>query len=364
MKGPATKKRLQTSILTSYFTPLPVTTASSSKIDTESASDDDDSVCLAHLAPKRVRPGSTRNLPQCAAPMPLEEPFETTIQFQDSSLLLSDFGVRMGDFGDGRRAAAVKRNRKTNRGNGSTKARSKTANRGSRIAAQNDDDALLAARNDQSVAVMYDATPALDEVKVRPFRIGTSKNIVHALILATYNSTTPSSVRHPQVVRPSSNASSAKAESHATTANKDTDHSGSVALPSTHERLSRFRVCWSVPSWLQLVQHAGASAFQSSVSKVAWDKAGELLAVAFEPSPASCGNPVVAVYNWDMVLAADLRGRCQQQRSLHREERPFPRSVELLVPDLTIPIPSQSGRSVSILEWNPFNVDELAVGLR
>jgi hypothetical protein len=208
------------------------------------------------------------------------------------------------------------------------------------------------------------AQPTLED-QLRPFRIATSKNVVHALILATYNATTQSSMRRPQVVAPSSGISPAKAGSHATTANQDTDHyDGSVALPSTYEKLSRFRVCWSVPSWLQLVQHAGASAYQSSVSKVAWDKSGELLAVAFDASGASCGNPVVAVYNWDMVLAADVRGRCQQQRSLHLQERPPPIAVELLVPVLTIPIPSQSGRSVSVLEWNPFNVDELAVGLR
>jgi hypothetical protein len=356
MKGPVRKKRLQTSLLTSYFAPLPVTTASFS-IDTESASDDDDDdlVCLAHLAPKRVRPCSTRSLPQYAS-VPLEEPFETTLPFQNSSLSLSDFGVRMGDFCDGRMAVEVKK-RKANRGNGSTKARSKTVNNGSSIAAQKNDEALIESRNDQSSTVVDDAPaqPTLED-QARPFRIATSKNVVHALILATYNATTQSSMRRPQVVAPSSGISSAKAGSHATTARQE--------APSTYEKLSRFRVGWSVPSWLQLVQHAGASAYQSSVSKVAWDKSGELLAVAFDASAASCGNPVVAVYNWDMVLAADVRGRCQQQRSLYLQERPSPIAVELLVPVLTIPIPSQSGRSVSVLEWNPFNVDELAVGLR
>lgn len=78
---------------------------------------------------------------------------------------------------------------------------------------------------------------------------------------------------------------------------------------------------------------------------MAWDTMGVLLAVSI--------GKIVSIYDWDMVRAADVQGRRDRARGCHESEWNIAPVVRLQVP---CPVAS--------LVWNPFNVDQLAVGFR
>jgi hypothetical protein len=191
-----------------------------------------------------------------------------------------------------------------------------------------------------------------------------SNNIAHALLDRSIYG--PFAKLRPSAVTIDSNAITDGTE---TTDDKDTTDNNkktaSTCYATNQEKLSRTRIPWSIPSWLRLVQHnAGDS---GKVTSMAWDRWGVLLAVAYESSAVSSGNPVVAIYDWDVLVAAYRRGRNQQLRWLHKGStygRDGAIEVERVEPFMTIPIPSRSRAPVTVLEWNPFRPDELVVGLR
>ena len=73
---------------------------------------------------------------------------------------------------------------------------------------------------------------------------------------------------------------------------------------------------------------------------------GVLLAVA-------TANKTIVIYDWDMVRAADMMGRKDRARSIKTSEWKLPPIVSFRVP-----------HAVASLEWNPHEMDQLAVGFR
>jgi hypothetical protein len=99
---------------------------------------------------------------------------------------------------------------------------------------------------------------------------------------------------------------------------------------------------WKVPSWVQLE----TSTSRSKIAHLCWDPMGVLLAVA-------TADKTIAIYDWDMVRAADMMGRKDRARSIKTSEWKLPPIVSFRVP-----------HAVASLEWNPHEMDQLAVGFR
>jgi len=106
-------------------------------------------------------------------------------------------------------------------------------------------------------------------------------------------------------------------------------------------KLSPRVVRWCCPSWINFQMGC------SHVTTMSFDAVGVLLAVA-------CEDGSIKIYDWDMVVAADLKGR---NRLLRKQSGP-PFSVDPVV-DFGLP-----RKSISFLQWNPFQQDVLAVGNR
>ena len=89
------------------------------------------------------------------------------------------------------------------------------------------------------------------------------------------------------------------------------------------------------------------SATCQTVTHLAFDKGGVLLAVAM-------ANSSIAIYDWDSLEAANLKGRAQKKKTT-------------LEPVIQFRLPLYEGRSfaaISFLQWSPFHEDVLAVGNR
>jgi hypothetical protein len=119
---------------------------------------------------------------------------------------------------------------------------------------------------------------------------------------------------------------------------------------------------WSFPPWVSLehphaptattaagpnqLSHIGLTSLdRNKIRCVAWDSTGVLLAVAT--------GRIVSIYDWDMVRAADVRGRSDRSRGCHESSWTIP-------PVVRFPVPLD----VTSLVWNPVHADELAVGFR
>jgi hypothetical protein len=122
---------------------------------------------------------------------------------------------------------------------------------------------------------------------------------------------------------------------------------GCVARPSLN---------WKPTSWIQF-DDVDAQRLRLSSSKgnclMAWDKLGVLLAVS--------SDSVIRVYDWDMVRAADVRGR--NLRAKGQSGGAF--AIE---PILRFPVRAYANHNrscqVTVLTWNPYQSDELIVGTR
>lgn len=97
---------------------------------------------------------------------------------------------------------------------------------------------------------------------------------------------------------------------------------------------------WKIPSWISLEQQS-----MGKIDHIRWDPMGVLLAVEVDRT--------ITIYDWDMLRAADLQGRSDRVRNCQESEFKIPPIVKFRLPN-----------SVSSLVWNPFNMDEIAVGFR
>ncbi len=104
---------------------------------------------------------------------------------------------------------------------------------------------------------------------------------------------------------------------------------------------------WKIPSWISLEQPVIGNDMSGlkNIDHIQWDPLGVLLAVAIDRT--------IIVYDWDMLQAADLQGRRERVRGYKKSEFKVPPIVTFRLP-----------QPVASLVWNPFNMDELAVGFR
>jgi len=108
-------------------------------------------------------------------------------------------------------------------------------------------------------------------------------------------------------------------------------------------------VSWNVTNWIQFPDYRGFR----HVTQVAWDSQGDLLAAAYY-NPQN--GVVIAIYDWHTVSAADFAGRRRRQRGNGE--------AAIMEPILAIPVRNGRGAPVEVMEWNPYNPDEIVVGLR
>jgi hypothetical protein len=110
---------------------------------------------------------------------------------------------------------------------------------------------------------------------------------------------------------------------------------------TTGKRMPRvFPSKWSTPSWIQFFQTTTCQ----KVTNLAFDAKGILLAVAH-------ADGSLRIFDWDEHSAANLQGR----------RRVIQSSLKVLDPVLEFRLPF---RNISLLKWNPFQQDVLAVGDR
>ena len=105
-------------------------------------------------------------------------------------------------------------------------------------------------------------------------------------------------------------------------------------------------VSWKKPTWIRF-EHPP----MARITHLAWDNMGVLLAVASE-------DKWIRIYDWDMVQAADQKGRSQRARN--KSNPSHPRESATIPPILRFRVPYL----VANLVWNPYNLDQLAVGFR
>jgi hypothetical protein len=108
---------------------------------------------------------------------------------------------------------------------------------------------------------------------------------------------------------------------------------------------------WRIPSWIDLCP-GNSLTRNPGIKSLAWDEMGVLLA-------AYCDDRCIRIYDWDTVVAADLKGRNRRMRQVAEKKKDT--ECFSIEPILVFPFPFGL---VSFLKWNPFNVDELAVGTR
>jgi hypothetical protein len=101
---------------------------------------------------------------------------------------------------------------------------------------------------------------------------------------------------------------------------------------------------WKIPSWISLEQPSMRNDTRD-IDHIKWDPMGVLLAVAIDKT--------IIIYDWDMFRAADLQGRSDRARNCQESEFKIPPIVIFRLP-----------HPVASLVWNPFEMDELAVGFR
>jgi hypothetical protein len=103
---------------------------------------------------------------------------------------------------------------------------------------------------------------------------------------------------------------------------------------------------WRIPSWISLEQPSMRNdGLGGSIDQMKWDPMGVLLAVAIERT--------IVIYDWDMLRAADLQGRSDRARKCQDSQFKVPSILRFRLP-----------HPVKSLVWNPFEMDELAVGFR
>lgn len=131
-----------------------------------------------------------------------------------------------------------------------------------------------------------------------------------------------------------------------------------IAAKHTHH--SMWPTKWRSPPWLSLeaapshsIRGSGSSGTNNSntsVSHMAWDTLGVLLAVV--------RGKTLEVYDWDMVRAADMQARNDRARTSGLCDH---NSAEWkMTPIVMFVLPHPA----SCLIWNPFDDHELAVGFR
>ena len=155
------------------------------------------------------------------------------------------------------------------------------------------------------------------------------RNVVHKLNRRITNGGCLSQHRHKRHFSPCSKARIIQ--------NKKSSISSSYCLPKI----------WKIPSWISLEQPSMETGVSDSknIDHIRWDPMGVLLAVAIDRS--------IIIYDWDMLRAADLQGRRDRVRGCNESEFKIPPIVKFRLP-----------HPVASLVWNPFDIDELAVGFR
>jgi hypothetical protein len=108
---------------------------------------------------------------------------------------------------------------------------------------------------------------------------------------------------------------------------------------------------WKIPSWIDLCP-GNSSARNSGIKSLAWDEMGVLLA-------AYCDDRCIRIYDWDMVVAANVKGRNRRTRQAAYNKK----DTECLMIEPILVFQFPFGH-VSVLKWNPFHPDELAVATR
>jgi hypothetical protein len=146
---------------------------------------------------------------------------------------------------------------------------------------------------------------------------------------------------------------------------------------------------WKSPSWLHLQPVASSVSRTTTVDHLAWDRMGVLLATA------SNATRTISIYDWDMVRAAHQEALNEKQRCRvatqrqRNQKQPKPtsthndddrakdedmtrtassslsssttsRSQWSIPPILVFSVP----HAVTSLAWNPYNLDQLAVGFQ
>jgi hypothetical protein len=101
---------------------------------------------------------------------------------------------------------------------------------------------------------------------------------------------------------------------------------------------------WKSPSWVTLEYNATTTTVKHIC--FCWDAMGVLVAIA-------SSDNFIRIFDWDMIRAADRLGRSDRARLLSKSEYKMTPILQFQVP-----------HPVTSLLWNPYHLDQLAMGFR
>lgn len=106
---------------------------------------------------------------------------------------------------------------------------------------------------------------------------------------------------------------------------------------------------WKTSTWLKLATSESGDASHPP-KHLQWDDMGVLLAAADDYG-------LVRIYDWDMVVATDRKGRNLESK---RQLGCF--AIDPIIRLPVLAVSSRSAARISLLQWNPFQQDEIAIG--